>query len=97
MPEARAQHVGGASLEHVPFEQFTAVWYRNMWRYARKWFSPTQAETLRWLIIAGMLLRLVPAVVGIAHPEVGRRNALRAYAGVLKRAFFRWGERSASS
>ena len=97
VPSARGKHFGGASLEHVPFHRFVDLWYAHMWRYARKWFSPTQAEALRWLIIAGMLLRLVPAVVGIAHPEVGRRNALRAYAGVLKRAFFRWGERSASS
>jgi N-acetylglucosaminyl-diphospho-decaprenol L-rhamnosyltransferase len=91
VPEARAQHVGGASLEHVPFETFTGVWYRNMWRYARKWFSAGQAEALRWLIVAGMLLRIVAAAIGVAHPEVGRRRAMHAYSGVLKKAFRRWG------
>ena len=65
VPEARAQHVGGASLEHVPFEQFTAVWYRNMWRYARKWFSPGKSEALRWLIIGGMMMRIVAAAIGV--------------------------------
>jgi hypothetical protein len=97
VPSARGKHFGGASLEHVPFDRFVDLWYAHMWRYARKWFSPTQVEALRWLIVAGMLLRLVPAIAGIAHPEVGRRNAFRAYSGVLKRAFFRWGERSPSS
>ena len=90
VPAARAVHVGGASLEHVPFERFTAVWYRNMWRYARKWFSAGRAEALRWLILGGMLLRIAAAAIGVAHPEVGRKRAMRAYAGVLKSAWKRW-------
>jgi len=93
VPAARAQHVGGASLEHVPFERFTEVWYLNMWRYARKWFSAGRAEALRWLIVGGMLLRIVAAAIGVAHPEVGRKRAMRAYAGVLKNAWSRWGAR----
>jgi N-acetylglucosaminyl-diphospho-decaprenol L-rhamnosyltransferase len=91
VPEARAQHVGGASLEHVPFELFTDVWYRNMWRYGRKWFSAANAEALRWLIVTGMLLRIAAAAIGVAHPEVGRKRAMHAYAGVLKKALGRWG------
>jgi len=90
VPEARASHAGGASLEHVPFERFTEVWYRNMWRYARKWLSAGNAEALRWLIVTGMLLRIVAAAIGVAHPEVGRKRAMRAYAGVLKNAWKRW-------
>jgi N-acetylglucosaminyl-diphospho-decaprenol L-rhamnosyltransferase len=93
VPEARAAHAGGASLEHVPFERFTEVWYRNMWRYGRKWFSAGRAEALRWLIVAGMLLRIVAAALGVAHPEVGRKRAMRAYAGVLRNAWSRWGAR----
>ncbi len=91
VPEARAEHVGGASLEHVPFEQFTEVWYRNMWRYARKWFPTGKAEALRWLIIGGMVMRIAAAAIGVAHPEVGRKRAMRAYTGVLKNAWTRWG------
>jgi N-acetylglucosaminyl-diphospho-decaprenol L-rhamnosyltransferase len=97
VPAASARHFGGASLEHVSFVQFVDFWYANMWRYARKWFSPAKAETLRWLIIAGMLLRLPAALIGLAQARAGRQNALRAYAGVLRKAFRRWDDSSASS
>ncbi len=97
VPAAQAKHFGGASLEHVPFGRFIDLWYRNMWRYARKWFTPGQAEALRWTIVIGMLLRLLPALAGIAHREVGRRAAFEAYAGVLQKAFTRWGDWSPSS
>jgi N-acetylglucosaminyl-diphospho-decaprenol L-rhamnosyltransferase len=97
VPQAQARHFGGASLEHIMFGQFIDLWYANMWRYARKWFTPAQREALRWTIIAGILLRLPAALIGIAHPEVGRRGAFGAYAGVLKKAFARWAGSSRSS
>jgi len=97
VPEAHARHYGGASLEHVPFGRFIDLWYRNMFRYARKWFTAGQAETLRWILMFGMLLRLPAAALGVAHREVGRWTALKAYAGVLKKAFKRWGDSSPSS
>jgi N-acetylglucosaminyl-diphospho-decaprenol L-rhamnosyltransferase len=90
VPAARGRHFGGASLEHMPFAEFVDVWYRNMLRYARKWMTPGEAEAVRWTIIAGMLLRCIAAAAGLAHPEAGRRVALRAYAHVLERAFARW-------
>lgn len=97
VPQAQARHHGGASLEHFAFASFIDVWYGNMWRYARKWFSRGEQEALRWTIVAGMALRLPAALIGIAHPEVGRRAAMRAYAGVLKKALARWGDSSPSS
>lgn len=97
VPAARARHFGGASLEHVPFGRFIDLWYRNMWRYARKWLTPKQAELLRWTIVLGMALRLLPAALGIAHREVGRWTALKAYSGVLRKAFERWADSSVSS
>ncbi|HJT17361.1 MAG TPA: glycosyltransferase family 2 protein [Thermoanaerobaculia bacterium] len=97
VPAAQARHFGGASLEHVPFDRFIDLWYRNMWRYARKWFSRSQQEALRWIVMLGMLLRLPAAAIGIAHREVGRWNAVRAYARVLGKAFKRWGDSSQSS
>jgi len=69
---------------------FTEIWYRNMWLYARKWLRPGQAETLRWAIVFGMLLRCGAALVGFKRRDIPRREALRAYAGVMKRAFDRW-------
>jgi N-acetylglucosaminyl-diphospho-decaprenol L-rhamnosyltransferase len=96
VPAARARHFGGASLEHVGLARFIEVWYRNMWLYARKWFTPGQAEGLRWMIIAGMLLRCVASVAGFANGH-GRWPSLRAYANVAKKAFNRWDDGSRSS
>jgi len=90
VPAAEARHFGGASLEHIDFGRFVDIWYRNMWRYARKWLLPGQAEGLRWVIMAGMVLRCAAALVGFKNRDISRREALRAYAGVLKRAFDRW-------
>jgi len=97
VPAAEARHFGGASLEFVPFARFIDLWYRNMWRYARKWFPRTQQEALRWIVVIGMILRLPAAAIGIAHREAGRWNAVKAYAGVLKKAFTRWDDSSPSS
>lgn len=97
VPAAQGRHFGGSSLEQLGFGRFIDLWYRNMWRYARKWFSPGQAETLRWVIMTGMLLRIPAAFLGIAHRDAGRGTAARAYAGVLKRAFARWDDSPVSS
>lgn len=96
VPAAHARHFGGASLEHVGLARFTDVWYRNMWLYARKWFTPGQCEGLRWLIIAGMLLRCVASLAGFANGN-GRWPSVRAYASVAKKAFSRWDDSSPSS
>ncbi|HYH08109.1 MAG TPA: glycosyltransferase family 2 protein [Thermoanaerobaculia bacterium] len=97
VPAARAVHFGGSSLEHMPFARFVDIWYRNMWRYARKWLRPAQAETLRWSIITGMLLRCLAGLIGFKPRGVRRWDAFRAYAGVLRKAFDRWEISSPSS
>lgn len=97
VPAAHAQHFGGSSLEFMPFALFTEVWYRNMSLYAKKWFTSGQAETLRWLIVTGMVLRLGAATVGVSTAAVSRREAMRAYATVLRRALERWDDSSRSS
>jgi len=97
VPSAHVTHFGGASLEHMRFERFTDVWYANMWRYARKWLRPGQAEALRMVIIFGMILRLMVGCVGLKPRGVARRAAFRAYANVLKKAVDRWDGSSRSS
>lgn len=89
VPAARVRHFGGASLEHMPVPQFIDIWYRNMYRYARKWM-PAQAEGLRWIIIGGMVLRCCAAVFGIRHRGATRGEAFRGYANVLRKALERW-------
>jgi len=90
VPSARARHFGGASLEHVCFGDFVVHWYRNMGLYARKWLTPRQAAALRWAVVAGMLLRIPLALLGVAHRDAGRRTAVRGYARVLARALRGW-------
>lgn len=90
VPHAVALHQGGASLEHVSYERFFEIWYRNLYRYAQKWFSPAQAELVRWLTIIGMLLRLVAVGVGFSSGPLRRRDAFKAYRRVLRDALFEW-------
>jgi GT2 family glycosyltransferase len=97
VPAAQARHFGGSSLEHITFGRFVDVWYRNMWRYARKWMRPTQAEGLRWAIITGMLLRCLAGIIGFRPRGVERWDAFRAYAQVLRKAFERWSPGSSPS
>lgn len=97
VPAAQARHFGGASLEHISFGTFVDVWYRNMWRYSRKWMRPSQAEALRWGIIAGMLLRCVAGIVGFRPRGVARWDAFRAYWNVMRKAFERWSTSSSPS
>jgi N-acetylglucosaminyl-diphospho-decaprenol L-rhamnosyltransferase len=97
VPAAVVRHFGGASLEHIHFSGFVDIWYRNMWRYAKKWMSPGQAEALRWAIMAGMLLRFVAGVFGKRPEGISRGEAFGAYRLVLKRAFRKWDESRSSS
>ena len=97
LPAARGWHHGGASLEHISFIRFTEVWYRNLHRYAAKWFSPREVETFRWLVIVGMFLRIGALAVGFRRRAVKRRDALRAYRRVMSQAFNRWNDASPSS
>ncbi|HUP49896.1 MAG TPA: glycosyltransferase family 2 protein [Thermoanaerobaculia bacterium] len=90
VPAAVARHYGGASLDHMTYAGFIEVWYRNMWLYARKWFSRGEAEALRWAIAAGMLLRCFAALLGVKNGSKSRREALRAYAGVMRKSLRHW-------
>ncbi|HEX6640058.1 MAG TPA: glycosyltransferase family 2 protein [Thermoanaerobaculia bacterium] len=97
VPAAQARHFGGASLQHITFATFVDVWYRNMWRYARKWMRPAQSEALRWGIIIGMLLRCMAGILGFHPRGVARWDAFRAYRNVLRKAFERWSPGSSPS
>ena len=97
VPSAVARHFGGASLEHMTYAEFIDVLYRNMWRYATKWFSPGRVEALRWAIIGGMLMRCAAALAGLKNGSPSRRAAFGAYATVLRKAVNRWDDSSPSS
>lgn len=90
VPAAVATHYGGASLEHVRYQDFLAVWYRNLYRYASKWMKIEEVEALRWTIIIGMLLRTAAATVGLRNPRMNGGSA-RGYLTIARQAFERWG------
>jgi N-acetylglucosaminyl-diphospho-decaprenol L-rhamnosyltransferase len=90
VPAAVARHHGGASLEHMTYRRFIELWYRNMWLYARKWFSRGEAESLRWAIIVGMVMRFAAAIFGARNGFKSRGDALRSYVAVLRSALNRW-------
>ena len=96
VPTAKVTHRGGSSREHLSFAEFTDLWYRNLFRYAEKWLTAGQAETLRWTIVAGMLLRCAATIAGARDAGVPRFEAVRAYAGVFMRALRRWDSASPS-
>jgi hypothetical protein len=80
----------------MPVSRFIEVWYANMWRYAKKWLRPAEAEALRWIIIGGMMERCAATLVGVKHRGATRGEAVRAYLSVMRNAFGRWSSPSSS-
>ncbi len=90
VPDVSGVHAGGASLETLHRSGFEAVWYRNMYRYATKWFSPRSVRRLRWGILVGMLIRIVATSVGFGSYGKDRRKVLRGWIEILKAAWTKW-------
>jgi GT2 family glycosyltransferase len=97
VPDATATHEGGVSIEHLTMGTFVEVWYRNLYKYALKWWPAQDAEKLRWVILAGMLLRSAALAVGMAPDGENRWRAIAAHLRVFRKAFIRWDDRSLSS
>jgi len=97
VPDATGVHAGGASLESLHRGEFAVIWYRNMYRYASKWFSARGAEAVRWSIIGGMLARVVATAIGLGRFDRPRGEILRGWIEVLRGAWTRWDESSRSS
>lgn len=97
VPTSTAVHAGGASLESMHRGAFAIVWYRNMYLYAKKWFTPRGAEAVRWAIIIGMTIRIVATAVGLGRFGDARREVMRGWTETLKGAWSRWETSSRSS
>ena len=83
-PQAVFAHSGGHSVNQVPLLDRQLFWYRNLLRYFRKHGNPAAVAALRAAIAVGMGLRSLAALVGFAPPDTGVREALRAYARVVR-------------
>jgi GT2 family glycosyltransferase len=98
VPSATGVHAGGASLETLHRGEFAILWYRNMYRYARKWFASGGAEFVRWGIILGMMIRIVATAIGLGRFGAdSRREVMRGWIETLKGAWSRWQADSRSS
>ena len=75
--------------------EFVEIWYRNLWRYAEKWLTRDECDQLRWLIIAGVGMRAVAVLLGVAG-EGERRGTIAAYVRVMRAAWTRWNDASRS-
>jgi O-antigen biosynthesis protein len=97
LPEVRVIHAGGSSVTQLQWDSFVEIWYTNMYRYARKWFSKRDVAILRWVMIFGMVLRSTAIAARVWTPRSGKRRAIAAHIRVLKLAFKRWDNASHSS
>jgi N-acetylglucosaminyl-diphospho-decaprenol L-rhamnosyltransferase len=84
-PQAVFAHSGGHSVNQVPLLDRQVFWYRNLLRYFRKHGNPASVAALRAAIALGMGLRSAAALVGFAPRNTRVREALRAYARVVRR------------
>lgn len=89
VPAAKADHRGGVALEHLPFEEFVSVYYRNLFQYAWKWLPKGEVDMLRWLGALGMILRAGAAVGGFSRAR-NRFTGARAYLRVAGRMLWQW-------
>jgi len=96
VPGATGVHASGASLETMRRGAFAVAWYGNMSRYAAKWFTPSEAEALRWAILAGMVLRILATAIGLGRFD-DRREVMRGWINVFTGAWRRWDAGSRSS
>jgi len=84
VPEARFRHGGGASLEHLAYEEFLSCWYKNLLRYFKKHHGAPASILLRALILVGMLERILAGFFMIPRPGLTRAEALAAYWRVIR-------------
>ena len=80
---ARVVHEGGVAMRALGLGSFSAIWYRNLLRYAHKHEGVLTRVLLRPLIVAGMTLR---AAISLVRRRPGDA---RAYMRVIGVAFGR--------
>jgi len=81
VPSARATHVGGTTMNALPYRDFLPLYTRNLLRYlGRHADAPTRLGS-RLVLAAGTLLRLL--LLPVVRGDHARPDAARAYLRVL--------------
>lgn len=82
VPEGRATHVGGVTMNALPYRDFRPAYVRNLFRYLARHADPG-FRAAAWLsTLLGALLRLV--LLPVVRPDHPRKDAAAAHARVVR-------------
>jgi len=81
VPSARATHVGGMTMNALPYRDYLPLYTRNLFRYLDRHGSPAFRAVARLTIGTGALLRLL--ILPFVSGDHARPDAAAAYARVL--------------
>ncbi|MDL2716108.1 MAG: hypothetical protein PT977_00005, partial [Acidobacteriota bacterium] len=80
--EGRATHVGGVTMNALPYRDFRPAYVRNQFLYLARHASPGVRAAARLSTLLGALLRL--ALLPVLRPDHPRREAAAAHARVVR-------------
>lgn len=81
VPSAVATHVGGTTMNALPYRDFLPLYTRNLLRYLEKHAGPATRLPARVLLVLGTLLRLL--LLPFVRGDHARPDAAAAYVRVL--------------
>ena len=81
-PAVEATHVGGTTMEALPYRDFLPLYTRNLFRYLARHVSPAERALARLVVFGGALMRLSLLAVTTGNHERG--DAASAYLRVLR-------------
>jgi GT2 family glycosyltransferase len=82
VPQGRATHVGGVTMQALSYRDFRPVYVRNLFRYLARHASPGARAAARAATLGGALLRL--ALLPFVRPDHPRPDAASAHARVVR-------------
>ena len=82
VPEGRATHVGGVTMNALPYRDFRPAYVRNLFLYLARHASPGVRAGARFSTLVGALARL--ALLPVVKPDHPRRDAAVAHARVVR-------------
>jgi len=82
VPEGRARHVGGVTMQALSYRDFRPVYVRNLFRYLARHASRGARAAARAATLLGAVLRL--ALLPFVRPDHPRPDAARAHARVVR-------------
>ncbi|MEO7919483.1 MAG: hypothetical protein ABIT01_08475, partial [Thermoanaerobaculia bacterium] len=82
LPAVQATHVGGTTMEALPYRDFLPLYTRNLFRYLARHAPAGQRALARLIVGGGALARLL--LLAVTKGDHGRGDAAHAYLRVLR-------------